>query len=416
MEYGLIGAKLGHSFSAQIHHALAGYDYQLCPLPQPENFEKFMREKDFRGVNVTIPYKQAVIPYLDEITPRAERIGAVNTIVNRGGRLCGDNTDYAGFVQLLRRKNYSAAGKHCMVLGTGGTHRTVCAALRDEGAASITVVSRTAREGVITYAQAQGCAQTQVIVNTTPVGMYPANGQSPIDLQYFGALEAVFDVIYNPFCSALLYQAKRRGLVYSDGLPMLVAQAYEAAKQFCGCDIAPQKAQQTLRGLKAQLANVVLIGMPSCGKSTQGKTLAKALGKTFVDTDKLVEQKAGKPIPQIFAQDGEEAFRRLETQALAEATAGNGQVIATGGGVVTREENLPLLAQNGPVIYLQRPLQHLSTGGSRPLSRDAAALREMYKKRGPLYVQAADKTVAVQKSFAETAAALKEAYDASIGD
>lgn len=387
MEYGLLGEKLGHSFSPQIHHALADYDYRLYPMP-PEEVEDLFRRRPFRGLNVTIPYKQAVIPLCDDIDPRAAAIGAVNTVVNRGGRLTGYNTDIDGLIYLARRTGVDMAGKKVVILGSGGTGRTARAAAGELGAAEIVTVSRGGEDNYETLSRH---ADAQVLLNTTPVGMYPNCGVSPVSLDAFPHLEGVLDVVYNPLRTALLLEARERGLPCSCGLPMLVAQAWRAEELFTGSAIPAETVEAVLAGLTAQLENVVLIGMPGCGKSTVGRALARRQGKAFLDLDRLIEERAGKSIPAIFAQEGEEAFRTLESWAVREAGARTGCVISTGGGVVTRAENCAPLRQNGVIIHLTRPLDRLPTAG-RPVSQ-STDLQTLWERRRGLYAAFADRTV-----------------------
>ncbi|MCI9057653.1 MAG: shikimate kinase [Oscillospiraceae bacterium] len=387
MEFALLGEKLGHSFSPQIHRALAGCDYQLLPTP-PEAVADLFRRRDFRGLNVTIPYKQTVMPLCDEIDPRAAAIGAVNTVVNRGGRLTGYNTDIDGLIYLARRTGVDMAGKKVVILGSGGTGRTARAAAGELGAAEIVTVSRGGEDNYETLSRH---ADAQVLLNTTPVGMYPNCGVSPVSLDAFPHLEGVLDVVYNPLRTALLLEARERGLPCSCGLPMLVAQAWRAEELFTGSAIPAETVEAVLAGLTAQLENVVLIGMPGCGKSTVGRALARRQGKAFLDLDRLIEERAGKSIPAIFAQEGEEAFRTLESWAVREAGARTGCVISTGGGVVTRAENCAPLRQNGVIIHLTRPLDRLPTAG-RPVSQ-STDLQTLWERRRGLYAAFADRTV-----------------------
>ena len=309
MEYGLLGEKLGHSFSPKIHRALAGYDYRLLPTP-PEEVEPLFRERKFKGLNVTIPYKQSVMPLCDEIDPRAAAIGAVNTVVNRDGRLTGYNTDIDGLIYMARRAGVELSGKKVVILGSGGTSRTAQAAAQELGAAEIVTVSR---KGADNYENLSRHKDAQVIVNTTPVGMFPRCGEAPVSLALFPCLTGVLDVVYNPLRTALLMEAEQRGLPCSCGLPMLVAQAKESAGLCTGASIPDSRTEEVLQELTAQLRNIVLIGMPGCGKSSVGQVLAGRLGKQFADLDQLIEEEARKPIPRIFSEDGEEAFRRLES-------------------------------------------------------------------------------------------------------
>lgn len=387
MEYGLLGEKLGHSFSPQIHRALADYDYQLYPTP-PEAVEALFRQRAFRGLNVTIPYKQTVIPLCDEVDPAAAEIGAVNTVVNRNGRLIGYNTDIDGLLYMARRAGVELSGKKVVILGSGGTSRTARAAARAMGASEIVVVSR---GGENNYENLSRHADAGVLINTTPVGMYPNCGRAAVSLEHFPRLTGVLDVVYNPLRTALLMEAEARGLPCSCGLPMLVAQAKRAAERFTGSSIPDSRTEEILAQLTAQLRNIVLIGMPGCGKTTVGQALAEALGKQFLDLDGEIIKKAGKSIPDIFAQDGEAAFRQLESQVVRHAGSRTGYVISTGGGVVTRRENYAPLHQNGVILHLRRELDRLPTEG-RPLSR-STALADMWKTRAPLYADFADVAV-----------------------
>ncbi len=384
MEYGLLGEKLGHSFSPQIHRDLAGYDYQLLPTP-PEAVEDLFARRAFQGLNVTIPYKRTVMPLCDEIDPRAAAIGAVNTVVNRNGRLTGYNTDIDGFLYMARRAGVDMAGKKVVILGSGGTSRTARAAAGELGAREIVTVSR---RGEDNYQNLSRHADAQVLVNTTPVGMYPNWGQSPVSLESFPALEGVLDVVYNPLRTALLLQAEERGLPRSCGLPMLVAQAKRAAELFTGQNIDDSRAEAVLHGLRGQLTSIVLIGMPGCGKTTVGRALAEKLGRTFVDLDEEIVRRAGMPIPEIFAREGEAGFRERESALVREFGERTGLVVSTGGGVVTRRENYIPLKQNGLLLHLRRDPAALPTDG-RPLSQ-ATAPEELWRRRAPLYAAFAD--------------------------
>ena len=403
--YGLIGARLGHSYSKIIHEKIADYTYTLLPLPTEAEARAFFEKREFAAVNVTIPYKQMVIPCCDEVDPRAKAIGAVNTVVNRGGKLYGYNTDYAGFAYLAKAHGVDFAGKTVLVLGTGGTHATVSAVCRDGGAKEILTASRTGKGGALTYEQAAARSDVQIVVNTTPCGMYPQTGQCLLDIAALPQLQAVLDVVYNPFSTELVLRAKDRGLVAAGGFEMLVAQAVYAAEYFTGrtldCETLIPKIS---RELQKELQNVVLIGMPGCGKSTVGAVLAQKLGKTFVDADAEIERRTGKAIPDIFAQEGEEAFRRYEADVIADLTRQNRQVIACGGGVVKTPQNLHALRQNGPVLWVQRPIEKLATSG-RPLSKGGEALRRMEHERLPLYRAAATGTVCNDGALTDTVTA-----------
>ena len=384
MEYGLLGERLGHSFSPQIHRDLAGYDYQLLPTP-PEAVEDLFARRAFQGLNVTIPYKRTVMPLCDEIDPRAAAIGAVNTVVNQNGRLTGYNTDIDGFLYMARRAGVDMAGKKVVILGSGGTSRTARAAAGELGAREIVTVSR---RGEDNYQNLSRHADAQVLVNTTPVGMYPNWGQSPVSLESFPALEGVLDVVYNPLRTALLLQAEERGLPCSCGLPMLVAQAKRAAELFTGQNIDDSRTEAVLHGLRRQLTSIVLIGMPGCGKTTVGRALAGKLGRTFVDLDEEIVRRAGTSIPEIFAREGEAGFRERESALVREFGERTGLVVSTGGGVVTRRENYIPLKQNGLLLHLRRDPAALPTDG-RPLSQ-ATAPEELWRRRAPLYAAFAD--------------------------
>lgn len=386
MKCGLLGRKLGHSYSPQIHACLGGYSYELFEK-EPEELEDFLKNGDFTGINVTIPYKKDVIPYLDTLTPTAERLGAVNTIVRRGGKLIGHNTDYFGFTQMLDTLPMKLHGKKVLVLGSGGASNTVVAVLKDRGA-EVVVISRT---GIDNYENLHLHKDAILIVNTTPVGMYPNTGVSPIDLKLFPCLQGVLDLIYNPARTQLLLDAEKMALPAKNGLQMLVAQAKESAEWFLIATIPNEVIGKIHSRLEAAMQNVVLVGMPGCGKSTVARLLGERLGKEVVDADAEIEKYAHCTIPEIFARGGETEFRAIETQILGQLGKRSGLVIATGGGCVTREENYPLLHQNGTIVWLQRDLSALSTDG-RPLSA-AQKMEDMYRVRKGMYEQFADYTV-----------------------
>ena len=383
MQCGLLGRKLGHSYSPQIHAQLADYAYVLFEK-EPEELEAFLKSGAFTGINVTVPYKKAVIPYLDTLSPTAERLGAVNTVVRRDGKLIGHNTDYFGFLTMLKTSGLEVSGEKVLVLGSGGASNTAAAVLEEAGA-HVVIISRS---GENNYGNLHLHRDAAVIVNTTPVGMYPHVGVSPIDLAHFPYLRGVLDVVYNPARTQLLLDAEERGLVTANGLLMLVAQAKEAAEWFSGRAISNAQIPRIHALLRRQMENIILIGMPGSGKSTVGALLAEKTGKSFVDADAYLVQASGRPIPEIFATDGEEAFRALETQVLAELGKQSGLIIATGGGCVTRERNFHLLHQNGTLFCLDRDLEKLPTDG-RPLSQNTG-LTEMYRVRKPLYDRFAD--------------------------
>ncbi len=383
MEYGLIGGKLGHSFSPRIHRELAGYEYALKEL-RPEELESFLRKEPFRGINVTIPYKQAVIPFLDRLSERARAIGSVNTILKGpDGRLWGDNTDYAGFRELLRHAGMEPRGRKCLVLGSGGASRTAVACLKDLGAREVRVISRSGEDH---YGNLDRHRDAEILVNATPVGMYPGNGEIPVHPELFPKLEGVADLIYNPARTALLLEAERLGIPCENGLRMLVAQAREAAGLFLGKPLPEAATDRVVSVLAAETANWVLIGMPGSGKSTLGRLLAERTGRPFADTDQLTEEKTGGLTCGAYLRRyGEEAFRRLETEAIRRAGAMTGAVIATGGGAVTRPENRDLLRQNGILFHLERPMAELPDNEDRPLSDTAEKWEALRKARAPLY-------------------------------
>ena len=387
MNCGLLGRHLTHSYSPQIHSQLGTYGYDIFEV-EPDALGSFLKQKDFDGLNVTIPYKKDVIPYCDTLSPQAQKLGAVNTIVKTNdGRLIGHNTDYYGFSAMLTASGLNVGGKKVLVLGSGGASATVTAVLKEKNAKAVII----SRSGENHYENLDLHSDAAVIVNCTPVGMYPHNGTSPIDLSLFPNLEGVLDLIYNPARTALLLAAEKRGIVAQNGLYMLVAQAKESAEWFTGTKIPDSKITDIYRCLKVNMENIVLIGMPGCGKSTIGKLLAKMCGRELVDTDSLIVEKAGKSIPEIFASCGEDGFRRLETEVLSEVAKHSNLVIATGGGCVTRPENYSLLHQNSRIIWLKRDISLLPTDG-RPLSQ-AQRLEEMYKARAPLYEAFSDMTV-----------------------
>ena len=381
MKCGLLGRKLGHSYSPAIHALLGNYEYRLFEK-EPEELEAFLRHGDWDGLNVTMPYKQAVMPYLDTLTPVAEKICAVNTIIRKDGRLIGSNTDHKGFQTMVQKSGLSPAGKKCLVLGSGGASKVVQSVLTSMDAQNV-VISRTGENNYNNISRHRDAA---IIVNATPVGMYPNTGVSPVDLTQFPHLEGVLDVIYNPARTQLLMDAERRGIVAMNGLWMLISQAIEASSLMTGIPISEVKAEDVYRILRRQMENLILIGMPGCGKSTVGRLIAEEMGKTFVDTDAEIEKTAKKSIPRIFAEDGEAVFRALETQVLAELGKQSGLVIATGGGCVTQEGNYPLLHQNGTILWLQRDTDKLPIKG-RPLSVN---LKEMLRLRQPMYERFAD--------------------------
>lgn len=406
MRCGLLGRKLGHSYSPQIHQHLGEYSYMLYEK-EPNELDAFFKSGSFTGLNVTIPYKKDVIPYCAALSERAKRLGAVNTIVRQAdGRLIGHNTDYFGFLSMVKKSGLSVCNKKVLILGSGGASVTVLAVLQELGALPV-VISRT---GTDHYGNLDRHCDAAVIVNTTPVGMYPHVGSSPIDLSLFPHLEGVLDLIYNPARTQLLLDAEARGLVSENGLWMLVAQAKESAEWFTGAHIPEERIKHIYDLLSRQMENIALIGMPGSGKTTVGQVLAERTGKKFVDADEWIAQQAGKSIPQIFAEDGEAAFRNWETQVLAQLGMRTELIISTGGGCVTQERNYPLLHQNSRIIWLQRDIQKLPLDG-RPLSQ-VGKLEDMYNIRKPLYARFADYTVDNNRTVDETVRAILTMEDA----
>jgi len=421
LEYGLIGAKLGHSYSKPIHQQLGGYRYELCPLPTEAEARAFLERRAFKGINVTVPYKQLVIPYCDELDERAAAIGAVNTVVRRGGRLYGYNTDFSGMEYLLACLGVSLAGRSLLILGTGGTCRTALAVAKHQGAKSILVASRRPAGGaalpegarVVSYEEAARHPEVEVLINTSPAGMYPQVGECLLDLDALPNLRAVADVIYNPFKTELILRAEERGIPAESGFGMLVAQAVYAAEHFMGKKLDEAAIPRITAQMRGEIANLSLIGMPSSGKTSVGRQLAKRLNKAFVDLDAEIVKTAGMPIPQIFAQQGEGGFRQLEAEVTARFAKEHGQVLSCGGGVVKTAGNVRALRQNGPVLFLDRPLDQLSVGGGRPLSKSAEALAAMEAERRPLYLAAADAVVPNNTTFnAAVRAAMEGFYEA----
>ena len=384
MKCGLLGRKLAHSYSPQIHSCLGDYPYSLFEK-EPEEVGNFLKNDDFTAINVTIPYKKDVMHHCTELTECAKKMGAVNTIVRHpDGSLIGHNTDYFGLHYTFNRMGLSLDGKKVLVLGSGGASVTTVIVLKELGA-NVVVVSRT---GENNYSNLSQHRDAVAIVNTTPVGMYPNAGVSPVDLDMFPNLEGVLDIIYNPSKTKLLLDAAQRNIPCENGLWMLVAQAKEAAEWFTGAKISDDVIPEIFERMCKQMKNVILIGMPGCGKTTIGKLLAQKLNREFVDADAAIIEEVGMSISDIFDKMHEDGFRKIETQVLAKLGQTSGLVIATGGGCVTKAENYPLLHQNGTICWIQRDTASLSTNG-RPLSR-SGKLDEMYQIRRPMYEQFAD--------------------------
>ncbi len=393
MKYGCIAERLGHSFSREIHEKIGLYEYELREVPRDE-LDGFMTERDFLGINVTIPYKRDVIPYLSRIDDDARRIGAVNTVVNRGGELCGFNTDLPGMRAMISSAGIGIRGKKALVLGTGGTSHTARELLRLLGAKKTVTVSRTGRDGAVTYEEAYRLhSDADIIINTTPSGMYPDIAGMPIDIGMFPRLSGVVDAVYNPLRTRLVMAARERGIKAVGGLYMLVSQAVFAAEHFTGESLGQELAGRIYRELYREKQNIVLTGMPGSGKSATGRKIASMTGRRFIDTDAEIVSRIGMKIADYFEKYGEDAFRDRESEVIADVAKLHGCVIATGGGAVLREENVRLLKQNGRVYYLDRPIEWLTPTSDRPLARDADAIRARYRERYGIYTGTADVTI-----------------------
>ncbi|MCR4742916.1 MAG: AAA family ATPase [Treponema sp.] len=430
MEYGLIGEHLGHSFSKDIHNLIGDYKYELKEIA-PEKLDAFMKLHDFKAINVTIPYKQDVIPYLDEIDESAKLIGAVNTIVNKNGKLYGYNTDFYGMKSLLEKMELSVKGKNVLILGTGGTSKTACALVQSLGCASVVKVSRhggpggqtpkismekgegtdpekaegTDPEGknelswgqtpikIITYQEAENLKETNIIINTTPCGMFPKSDDQPINLEHFPKLEGVLDAIYNPNSTNLILDAKKRGLKAEGGLYMLVGQAIKAAEFFFDKKIENQKADKIFKTILGRKENIVLVGMPACGKTTVGKAIAKLLNRQLIDSDAEIVKVEGREISEIFAKEGEEYFRKVESQVIAQLSEKTSSVISTGGGAVLNPQNVKNLKKNGKIYFINRPLEELLPTEDRPTANSSEKIRGLYNYRLPIYKACADAEV-----------------------
>ena len=404
LNYGCIGEHLPHSFSREIHGEIGTYAYDLKELT-PEELPGFMTARGFMGINVTIPYKQAVIPFLDEISETARAIGAVNTIVNRNGKLYGYNTDLYGLTRLIRRIGLDLSGKKVLVLGTGGTSRTASYAAEKLGARVVYRVSRTSREGSLSYEEVlQNHTDAEIILNTTPCGMFPKPAEQPLLLEPFTRLEGVVDAIYNPLRSRLVLDARSRGIPAEGGLYMLVAQAVRASELFLDTSYPEDLTDRIYNRILRRKENLVLIGMPGSGKSSVGATLTETTGKPLADTDRLIVEKAGKPIPDIFREDGEPAFRDLESEVIRELSLQGGQIISTGGGAVLRPENVTMLRQNGRLFWLDRDPDSLVPTDDRPLADTVAKMKALYQEREPIYRASADVIIPVFGTPESTAA------------
>ena len=388
-KYGCIGKILTHSFSKEIHSKLADYEYELIELNEDE-IEDFFKSKDFNAINVTIPYKQTVIPYLDSLSDVARRIGAVNTIVNRNGKLYGYNTDYYGMKALIKKIGIDLNGKKVLILGTGGTSKTARILTEDMGASEIITVSRSKTENYITYEEAVNeHSDVNVIINTTPSGMYPDCEGIPIDISSFNELEGVMDAVYNPLCTNLVLRAKEKGIKAEGGLYMLVMQAVVAVEKFLDTEIPKTVADNVFASVFASKENIILTGMPGSGKSTVGKLL-NIDGFSFVDTDEEIEKRCGCTIKELVGSKGEKYFRDLETQVIKDISSKGCQIISTGGGAILRKENVNSLKRNGKLFFLNANPDRLLPTDSRPLSDTVEKLKKLYDERIDTYKITAD--------------------------
>lgn len=410
MEYGCIGEKLGHSFSKEIHNALSDYDYCLREL-KPEELPEFFSLRDFKAINVTIPYKQDVIKHLDWISDEARAINAVNTVVNKNGKLYGYNTDYYGLKALIERENVCLENKKAVILGSGGTSNTAFAVAKDMNAKEVLKVSRTSREGYITYEELyEKHTDCEVIINTTPCGMFPKINVSAVDLNKLPKVEAVFDAVYNPLKSKIILDAQKKNITAVGGLYMLVSQAAFAVEKFIDAPVDTEKVEEIFRNLYKDKMNIVLIGMPSSGKTSVGKSISEKLCKTFTDSDEEIVRSTGKSVPDIFADDGESVFRGIEKDVVKTLSMKNSLIISTGGGVILNEENIEVLKGNGRVYFLDRPLEKLITTSDRPLSSNRSDLEKRYNERYGLYKRAADVIIDGSGTVEEVAKLIEDDY------
>lgn len=411
MRYGLIGEKLGHSFSKDIHERIADYTFDLIPL-EKDDFKDFMERKEFAAINVTIPYKKDVIPYLDEMDEHAKAIGAVNTIVNTNGKLKGYNTDFTGFLYMVKKHNVHMANKKVLIIGNGGASAAIQAVVKHEQAKEILIVDVVKGNGAITYDE-MFCnhLDAQVIINTSPIGMYPRIGNAPIDITMFHMCEAVMDVIYNPILTRLCLEAKERGIKHVNGLEMLIGQAKQAVEFFLNKKIPDDVIDEIYQDMLHERCNIILIGMPSAGKTTIGKMLAQRMNKEFVDLDDAIIKKAGMSIPEIFKVSGEAGFRVIETEVSIELAKCNNKIIATGGGTVKHKVNMNYLRQNGITIFIDRDINKLiSSDPNRPLSSSREALQQLYTERSSLYREYASYIAVNNSDMEETVNDIEQAY------
>lgn len=393
MMYGLLGEKLGHSFSKEIHERIANYSYNLIEVSK-DDFPSFMKEKNFKAINVTIPYKEMVIPYMDYIDPKAKEIRAINTIVNKDGKLYGYNTDYFGLKALIVNNGISVENKKVLILGTGGTSKTASVVLKDLNAKEVIFVSRSKKDNTITYEEVKDLhSDADILINTSPSGMYPNVDSILVDLDWFSNLSAIIDVVYNPLKTKIVQKALKKGIKAVTGLYMLVAQAVYASSIFLDKKIDESLIDTVYQELLLKKENIVLIGMPSCGKSTIGKLLSESLDKELVDSDEEIEKGIGMKIQKFLTSENEEDFRNIETEVIKELSLRNNLVISTGGGVIKKEKNVEFLKYNGKVIFVDRPLELLQATSSRPLSSTVDALNKLYQERYSVYMKSCDVVV-----------------------
>lgn len=411
MEYGLLGEKLAHSFSPEIHSLIGDYKYDLIELGE-DKVESFLKDRDFKAINVTIPYKQTVIPFLDDIDENAKAIGAVNTIVNRNGRLTGYNTDFDGLKALVQRVVQTLEGLKVLILGSGGTSRTAQAVAKSLKAKEILVVSTKKAEGKITYEEAKELHKdADFIINTTPCGMFPNIHTTAIDLTPFENLKGLVDVVYNPLRTELVLKAREKGVRAEGGLYMLTMQGIKAAEHFFDKEIRQSKAEEIFNKIIQKRENIVLTGMPSSGKTTVGNLIAKDLDRPIFDTDDLIIKRADCQISEIFAEHGEEYFRDLESSVIAEEVAYlTGAVVSTGGGAILRAENVKNLKKNGKVIFLDRELSLLTPTSDRPTASDYEAMKKRFEQRYDIYNATADERVDGSESAECVAVEVKEVF------
>ena len=410
MKFGLLGRTLGHSFSPRIHSALGNTNYELFER-EPSQLQEFFADPELQGINITIPYKVNALEACDVVDPRAERIGCVNTMVRKDGKWHGYNTDYDGFVFTLQHASIDVSGKECIILGDGASSATVHVALEDLGAKNIVHLSR---KTAPFYGDAPNYYETaQIIINCTPIGMYPHNPANLIDITQFSKLEGVVDLIYNPRRTILLLQAEMMEIPHCDGLPFLVAQGVEAAKHFQGESFGTKEIEQILRDMRREKENIILIGMPGVGKTTVGKALGEEMGRTCVDVDHELEKEIG-DISTYITEQGEPAFREKEAEMIAKFGTQTGLIISTGGGCVIVPKNFAHLRQNGRIYQLTQPVENLSTSGRVLSSGGIERLRELEATRTPMYESFAQCIVEHNRNAPETVAAILEDFEANL--